>query len=393
MKKLEVNAEGIKDLVKYTVKQNIGLATNGFMPTAISVMGEAGIGKTHVIKEAIQEVGVKSFIPLMLSQLDELGDLIGFPQKEYLVQKDNKGKWVEEKVLDSFISQGYSPMNKTRMGYSKPSWLPDTKEPVVLFLDDWTRCSPKFVQAAMEIIYQQEYVSWKLPSGSTVILSENPADGEYNVTDIDIATRSRMGTIQMKFDIENWASWATRAGIDQRCISFALLNNDTFRDHKDINARNMTTFFLAVSGVKDFDKELSFVNTLATTYVSEAFSQMFTLFINNKLDKLIKPKEIFDVNVSFAEIEGKIKELIHQDKGVRTDIAYTITQSIINHATHSIQEDDYKDKKLIKRFEDLCTTEVLGQDLRYVFIKRVVPKNPKLNSLFAIDAVVDTIVD
>lgn len=254
--------------------------------------------------------------------------------------------------------------------------------------------SNKFLQAAMEIIYKQEYVSWSLPKGSTVVLSENPDSGEYNVNDIDVATRSRFGTIEMKFDAEIWASWATKAGIDKRCISFMLLNSDVIKTHRDVNPRSLTTFFLAVSGVKEFNSEtLPFINLLATTYTSSSIAQLFTLFINNKLDRLITAKQILDTTVPFSKIEGEIKGLINDKSGYRSDIAYVITQSIVNHALHTMEDSEFKDKKLVKRFEELMTTDVMGEDLRYVLVKKVIGNKSQLKSLYQVEAIVNTVLD
>ena len=146
--------------------------------------------------------------------------LVGIPIKEYQMTatKDSKtvGKWVDEKVMDSFIEQGWKANGQSRMGYSKPAWVAGKGENGVLVLDDYTRAAPRFMQAVMEIIDKQRYISWSLPKGWTIFLTENPDDGSYNVTDIDAAAKSRYITFDMKWEHEIWAEWAEKVKIDQK---------------------------------------------------------------------------------------------------------------------------------------------------------------------------------
>lgn len=74
-------------------------------------------------------------------------------------------------------------------------------------LDDFTRCTSAISQAVMEIICRQEYISWKLPKYTTLILTENPDDGSYNVNSMDEALASRYMKFDVKFDIQSWANF------------------------------------------------------------------------------------------------------------------------------------------------------------------------------------------
>ena len=62
--------------------------------------------------------------------------------------------------------------------------------------------TPAIINALYDIIYQQEYISWKLPSNTHIFLSANPDNGQYSVTSIDEAAASRMVTFNIKFDVE-----------------------------------------------------------------------------------------------------------------------------------------------------------------------------------------------
>ena len=89
------------------------------------------------------------------------------------------------------------------MGYAIPMWLKqlDPNKGTILNLDDWTRTTEAIAQAVMEIICRQEYISWRLPKNTTVILTENPNDGNYNVNENDEAMGTRYMKYNIKFDI------------------------------------------------------------------------------------------------------------------------------------------------------------------------------------------------
>lgn len=132
------------EVFNYLLDNNIKLQEKGLTPIAIGLEGEAGIGKTAVVEEVAHKRGM-TFCKLNLSQLEEVGDLCGFPIREVLLQaKDKNGntvtKWWPENML-SRIPQNIVVTNKTRMGYAPPAWLPREENPngVILLLDDYTR--------------------------------------------------------------------------------------------------------------------------------------------------------------------------------------------------------------------------------------------------------------
>lgn len=105
---------------------------------------------------------------------------VGYPIKEYkMCRAATKGHeelchWISETAIDTYLKMGYEYANENRMGYAVPKWIVGKDKPVVLLLDDFNRTTLAMLQASMEIVDRQEYISWQLPVGSTVILSNNP---------------------------------------------------------------------------------------------------------------------------------------------------------------------------------------------------------------------------
>jgi hypothetical protein len=364
----ELNISELKDFLKHIVTNNKFLQEGNKIPVAVNVEGLAGIGKTSTIIQVAEELGY-GFTKLSLSQLDELGDLIGFPVKEFEVCKDGGScKWVPETLLPMYIQSQYKPTGQKRMSHAIPEWIQGKGENHILILDDYSRAQARFIQAAMEIIDRQEYVSWKLPKGWTVILTSNPDNGDYFVTSMDTAQKTRMLNVNLKFDEKVWAQWAENNQIDSRGINFILMHPELVTEQT--NARSITTFFNSISSIKDFEKKLPLVQLIGEGSVGNEFSTMFTMFINNKLDKLIHPDEILTAN-DWKIVSKKLEETIGvvNTEDYRADIAGVIANRIINYTIYYTSKEQLTQKIIDRIIEIITADELFTSDLRYHIVK------------------------
>ena len=394
MQSIKLSGKELKDTLHHVILNNRELQNQNKKPVAYCISGHAGLGKTSIVEQLFDEVDLKHMYVLNLSQLDELGDLVGIPVKEYyMIKKGEKGKWIDENLMQSFKEKGYDATNNSRMSYSKPAWIAGKGENGIFVLDDFSRCQPRFMQAVMEIVNKQEYISWKLPKNWTILLTENPDNGTYNVTDIDPATRSRLITLNLKYEPEVWAEWAEKNKIDQRCINFMLLNPEIIKDDTpEINPRSMCKLFDSLITVKDFESSLPLVQILAEGAVGPEVASMFTSFIANKMDKMISPKKILDTTIPFDSIKDEIQELIKSDTNYRADLAFVLTTRLINYMLFTL-EDKEINSQLIKRIKDLITSNVIGTDLKFVLSKKIINGSSKFNELLTDSKIVDIILE
>lgn len=398
MNKVQLNSKELKETLTHIILNNRALQEDNLKPVAVSICGAAGLGKTSVVEQLAEELNIQHVEVINLAQLDELGDLVGIPVKEYQMvakQGDKQvGKWVDEKVMDSFAAQGWKANGQSRMSYAKPAWISGKGENGVLILDDYTRAAPRFMQAVMEIIDKQRYISWSLPKGWTILLTENPDDGTYNVTDIDAAAKSRYITFDMRWEPEVWAEWAEKTKIDARAINFTLMHGkEIIKDENPhVNPRSLVKFYNSLRTIKDFNSNLALIQNIGEGAVGPEVTTMFTSFIHNKLDKMITPQEILDTNVAFDTVKLKIVDLIKADTEYRSDLAYVLTTRLINHMVHNVESKEIT-PKFIERVKDLITSEVLGADLKFVLAKKVINANNKYNVLMLEDSVIDVILE
>lgn len=144
----------VKNLVNYTIDNNLKLQEAGKAPIAVSLEADAGIGKTSILEQIAAERGM-TCTKISLHEMDEAGDLIGFPQIEYECQiaklvKDKDGTtkrtilpgtvWMNSKQIEAMDKTLCRQTGKTRMGYAKPAWVPEYNENgVMVILDDYVR--------------------------------------------------------------------------------------------------------------------------------------------------------------------------------------------------------------------------------------------------------------
>lgn len=137
----KVNLEEFKTIFQYIIENNKRLVEIGKIPTAISLEADSGIGKTSIVMQLAKELDM-DFIKINLSQLEELGDLVGYPIKEYYVcSDDGECKWVSSDILAYYLQNGYKVQNLTRMAYASPMWTPkeENENGCILLLDDYSR--------------------------------------------------------------------------------------------------------------------------------------------------------------------------------------------------------------------------------------------------------------
>lgn len=476
VQQVNLNIDELKTFLTHIVNNNRYLQKSGKTCAAVEIQGDSGIGKTSAALQLANEVGL-NFVKLNLAQIEELGDLVGFPVRQFqlchpgdvavtpvkqlapavastkkvkkmverevtvmemqevddfevktqtkqifeggkFVTKEVETKvpckvkkevpvqrmveieeevevsvepgeatkevsaeapvsadsclWVDEQAIEEYTKQGYSFTGQKRMSYCPPEWIADKQGGGFLILDDWNRADIRFIQAVMELVDRQEYISWKLPKDWHILLTANPDNGEYLVNTIDNAQRTRFISVNLKYNIDVWARWAEEQGIDGRCINFQLMHPELVKEK--INPRSVTTFFNAISSIKDFAAELPLIQMIGDGSVGPEFAQMFVLFINNRLDKLITPHEIL-LNDNESYVLGELTKAIGTGNNYRADIASILTTRMINYGLHYAETHTIYQKTIDRLIKLATDPDTLTDDLKYILVKKFLNGN------------------
>jgi len=372
MAQVKLNIDDLKNFMGHMVKNNQHIQAQGKVPVAVNIEGEAGLGKTSSILQLAKEMDM-AVVKLNLSQIEELGDLIGFPFKEFEIEnKEGKTKWIQDTLLETYVKSGFKPTGQSRMSHASPEWIQGQSEGGFLILDDYTRADHRFMQATMELIDRQEYISWKLPKNWHIVLTTNPDNGDYNVTSLDIAQKTRFISVEVDFDVSVWAKWAENVGIDGRCINFLLMNPEVIT--KSVNPRSITTFFNAISSIPKFEDELPLIQMIGEGSVGDETASLFTMFINNNLDKIISPQDII-TNQNEAYVLGALSSSVGKDDNFRADISSVITTRIINYCLTHADKHGVNDAMINRLIKLTTDCDSFTDDLRYYMVKEILNGN------------------
>ena len=397
-----VKMDQVKHLVNYTIDNNLHLEEEGMTPIAISLEATAGIGKTSILENIARERGMQC-TKISLHEMEEAGDLIGFPIMEFecqIMQRYKEGDevkvrvlpktvWVNKKQLDEGpgVNMKYKQTGKTRMSYAKPAWVPEYNENGnMVILDDYVRANPQLLQACMELILTQRYTSWSLPKKTTICLTNNPDDGTNNVNSLDEAQRTRFMNYEVEWDLDDWMKWA-EGKIDGRCINFVasysgeLFNADD-EGNRICNPRSFVMFANMIGGIKDWDKpeNLAFISTISKGCFKDEggrFSKMFTSFIRNKMHLIIQPKDM--LLGAWDRIQGILESTLYDTNGqYRPELASLLERRFSNYVLSWLGSSDKTPIAKVKdRIIDFLNNQdkdgkmLFNKDLFYHMIKTI----------------------
>lgn len=390
MQQKQITIQEAQRLLEHMIVTNKQLQENNDTPVAISFMGPQGIGKTAIVQQVAEKLGM-GFTKLSLHELEEVGDLVGYPIKEYQIVNKETGKttWISEAMLDSVNADKWKKTSKPpHMAYAKPAWVPEKHENGnILLLDDYARSSQMLIQATMELINTGRYVSWSLPKGTTIVLTANPDNGEFNVQTLDAAQKDRFVEFNMKYDIKAWARWAEAKGIDSRAINFALAYSHELFEKNDngvqiATPRGYVTFCKCISGLKDWKKSLDMIILISQGCFNDkdgAVGGIFGTFIANGYDKLITPADLF--NQAWETVKPKLKKALYGDDPDNTlpnhAVASMMTTRIVNWIDVYFDTPGYVSAPINDRLKEIFDSHLFPEDNTYHIIKTIVSTHAK----------------
>lgn len=161
------------------------------------LLGGHGLGKSQIVTKFYESKGYK-VVPLFLGQMSDPGDLIGLPCKKEITLADG----TKTEVMD----------------FLPPAWWQEDK-PFCLFLDEINRGRPEILNVVMDLTLNKKLVNRKLPEGSVIVAAANVGDG-YTIQDLDKALLDRFAPSIFKPTVDEWLTWGSKSGIDERVIDF-----------------------------------------------------------------------------------------------------------------------------------------------------------------------------
>lgn len=168
------------------------------------ISGHHGVGKSELLEQMAAELGI-DFVCRDLS-LMEPPDLIGLPKAK-----------------------------RDATSYLPPEFLPRKGRGFLVF-EELNRCE-RFMRApCMQLLTTRTLNDYQLPPGWLPVAAINPADGDYEVADLDPALISRFVCVQVVPDREEWLDWAERNQVHPAVRSYVQSDSTVF-DAPESNPR------------------------------------------------------------------------------------------------------------------------------------------------------------
>jgi len=325
------------------------------------IWGRAGIGKTSLVRcletERIKYRGKDysgfKIIYIPLADIEEVGDIIGMPDRHLCVRKGKEEKWVPESCIGLYTEKlGYSVCQDrgVKQFTAVPEWVPEPDEkgycqPTIILVDDFNRANLRVLKACMPLFQTYSTIGWKLPKGCHIVLTANPGQQDYQVTELDPAILTRMRHVTFGFDIKEWINWADEEGLDKNVLGFCAYYPEMMFGKLLTNPRTITEAFRMIqsSGIDlnvmmESRENIKNIKNIMNMLLDNEFTDSFATYMLSGERVFLSPEDILTAPEFSKE---KIKKLISKDV-LRLDIisiiSYRLLSAIISEKIKFTQE-------------------------------------------------------
>lgn len=333
---------------------------------SLDLWGPPGAGKTSIIKSLVF-MGYK-VIDIPLAQIEEMGDILGFPVEEIEMKKNDETVWIKavDSLIASYLKEGYVNTGNQRTIYAPPAWVPTKEEKGIILFDDGNRASQRIMKGLMQLVQDYRTISWKLPKGWTIVFTGNPDNRFNQVTSMDTAQLTRMKHITLVPDAVEWAAWATDNDIDARLINFILRYPEMMIGKERTNPRTLAEFGRTLKRFPVLDKTNHKLVTIeAYASLDEETVQTMMVFFERSAELVIEPIVVLE---DPEKAKKEIERLMSKSEP-RIDIVNVINDRLYAFITSSGYE--FK-KEHVKPFQEWLTNKYLPKDTAYSFVRRLV---------------------
>ena len=193
----------------------------------IFLMGPPGIGKTAIMEQIAQELGVGLVSYSMTHHTRQ--SAIGLP---FIATKTYGGKEysVSEYTMGEIIASVYDLMEETGVREG------------ILFLDEINCVSETLAPAMLQFLQFKVFGRHRVPDGWIVVTAGNPPEYNNSVREFDIVTWDRLKRIDIEPDYKAWKEYATETMVHPAIRSYLDIQESNFyRVESSIDGKTFVT--------------------------------------------------------------------------------------------------------------------------------------------------------
>lgn len=179
----------------------------------IFLLGAPGIGKTAIMEQIAQEMGIALVAYSMTHHTRQ--SALGLP---FITEKTYGGKSfsVSEYTMSEIIASIYDTMEASGM-----------KEGI-LFLDEINCVSETLAPSMLQFLQYKVFGRHAVPEGWVIVTAGNPPEYNKSVREFDVVTMDRLKVLEVEPDLRIWKEYAVEKRIHNAIISYLDLKKDQF---------------------------------------------------------------------------------------------------------------------------------------------------------------------
>lgn len=193
----------------------------------IFLMGPPGIGKTAIMEQVAQELGVGLVSYSMTHHTRQ--SALGLPFIEHKVY-DGKEYAVSEYTMSEIIASVYEKIEETGL-----------KEGI-LFLDEVNCVSETLAPSMLQFLQYKVFGRHRVPEGWLVVTAGNPPEYNNSVREFDIVTWDRLKRIDVEPDYNVWKEYAYARVTHPAIMTYLdIKKGDFYRIESTVDGKTFVT--------------------------------------------------------------------------------------------------------------------------------------------------------
>ena len=215
-------------ITAYLSKNEFGeyeIPTNRQRP--VLLMGPPGIGKTAIMEQIAQELGVGIVSYSMTHHTRQ--SALGLP---FITRKTYAGREydVSEYTMSEIIATVHDMIEDNGI-----------KEGI-LFLDEINCVSETLTPVMLQFLQYKVFGKHRVPDGWIVVTAGNPPEYNNSVRQFDIVTLDRLKRIDVEPEFETWKEYAYRSGVHGAVITYLeIKKNDFYHVETTVDGKSFVT--------------------------------------------------------------------------------------------------------------------------------------------------------